>query len=126
MVIFYYQRERNARGDVPEPHQEGCFTSRTPRPFLGTRSAADTGTGKVNCVDFLPFLWYYMSICSYSKGEAVMTKEDGLIAIDAEAVRSARAAALPEAQLLLLFEKFQALAESTRVRHIHDLEIHPM
>ncbi len=39
-----------------------------------------------------------------------MAKEDVLIAIDAEAVEAARAAALPEAHLLLLVETFQALA----------------
>src|SRR5438270_11148956 len=41
MVIFYWLGARNARAGVPEPYQEGCFTSRTRRPFLGTRSAAE-------------------------------------------------------------------------------------
>jgi hypothetical protein len=69
-----------------------------------------------NCVDICQFPWYYVSIYSYRKGEAGMAKEDVLIAIDAEAVESARAAALPEAHLLLLVEIFQALADPTRAR----------
>ena len=62
-----------------------------------------------NGFDFLCFLWYYVSMYSFSKGEAVMAKEDVLIAIDAEAVEAARAEELPEAHLLLLFETFQAV-----------------
>ncbi len=48
-----------------------------------------------------------------------MVKEDVLIAIDAEAVEAARAAALPEAHLLLLVETFQALADPTRARMLY-------
>lgn len=50
-----------------------------------------------------------------------MAKEDVLVAIDAEAVEAARAAALPEAHLLLLVETFQALADQTRARILHAL-----
>jgi DNA-binding transcriptional ArsR family regulator len=55
-----------------------------------------------------------------------MAKEDVLIAIDAEAVESARAAALPEAHLLLLVEIFQALADPTRARILYALTQRPM
>ena len=44
-----------------------------------------------------------------------------LSAIDAEAVEAARAAALPEAHLLLLVETFQALADPTRARMLYAL-----
>src|SRR5712692_5692967 len=67
-----------------------------------------------------------MSIYSCSKGAAVMAKEDVLIAIDAEAVEAARAAALPEAHLLLLVETFQALADPTRARILYALTMRPM
>src|SRR6202011_5522918 len=69
---------------------------------------------------------YYMSIYSCSKGEAAMPKEEVLIAIDAEAVEAARAAALPEAHLLLLVETFQALADPTRARILYALTMRPM
>src|SRR6266699_2536759 len=52
---------------------------------------------KENCVDLHLILWYYVSIYSCSKGEARMTKEEVLIAIDSEAVEAARAEALDEA-----------------------------
>jgi ArsR family transcriptional regulator, lead/cadmium/zinc/bismuth-responsive transcriptional repressor len=44
-----------------------------------------------------------------------------LNAIDAEAVEAARAAALPEAHLLLLVETFQALADPTRACMLYAL-----
>ena len=50
-----------------------------------------------------------------------MTKEDVLIAIDAEAVQAARAAALTEAHLLLIVETFEALADLTRARILYAL-----
>ena len=50
-----------------------------------------------------------------------MAKEDVLVAIDGEAVEAARAAALPEAHLLLLVETFQALADQTRARILYAL-----
>jgi DNA-binding transcriptional ArsR family regulator len=50
-----------------------------------------------------------------------VAKEGVLTAIDAEAVEAARAAALPEAHLLLLVETFQALADQTRVRILYAL-----
>src|SRR5216683_4537477 len=77
-------------------------------------------------VDFHLFLWYYVSIYTYSKGEAVMAKEDALIAIDAEAVEAARAAALPGAHLLLLVETFEALADPTRARILYALIQQPL
>lgn len=55
-----------------------------------------------------------------------MAKEDVLIAIDAEAVQAARAAALPEAHLLLLVETFQALADQTRARILYALIQQPL
>lgn len=55
-----------------------------------------------------------------------MAKEDVLSAIDAEAVEAARAAALPEAHLLLLVETFQALADPTRARMLYALTQHPL
>ena len=67
-----------------------------------------------------------MSTYSYIKGEAGMEKADVLIAIDAEAVEAARAAALPETHLLLLVETFQALADPTRARILYALIQHPM
>src|SRR5207302_8503668 len=63
---------------------------------------------------------------SHSKGETVMAKEEVLIAIDAEAVEAARAAALPEAHVLLLVETFQALADPTRSRILYALTTRPM
>src|SRR5260370_5127013 len=63
---------------------------------------------------------------SGSKGEAVMEKEDVLIAIDPETVEAARAEALPEARLLLLVEIFQALADPTRARILYALTQRPM
>ena len=50
-----------------------------------------------------------------------MTKEDVLVAIDAEAVQAARTAALPEAHLLLIVETFEALADLTRARILYAL-----
>ena len=50
-----------------------------------------------------------------------MAKENGLVAIDGEAVEAARASALPEAHLLLLVETFQALADPTRARILYAL-----
>jgi DNA-binding transcriptional ArsR family regulator len=55
-----------------------------------------------------------------------MTKEDVLIAIDAEAVRAARTAALPEAHLLLIVETFEALADQTRARILYALIQQPL
>jgi ArsR family transcriptional regulator, lead/cadmium/zinc/bismuth-responsive transcriptional repressor len=55
-----------------------------------------------------------------------MAKEDVLSAIDAEAVQAARAAALPEAHLLLLVETFQALADLTRARILYALIQRPL
>jgi ArsR family transcriptional regulator, lead/cadmium/zinc/bismuth-responsive transcriptional repressor len=55
-----------------------------------------------------------------------MVKENVLIAIDAEAVQAARAAALPEAHLLLLVETFQALADPTRARMLYALTQRPL
>jgi DNA-binding transcriptional ArsR family regulator len=63
---------------------------------------------------------------SYNKGEAVMAKEDVLIAIDAEAVEAARAEALPEEHLLQLVETFQALADPTRARILYALIQRPL
>jgi len=88
-----------------------------------SRNTTDLGESRV---DVRQFLWYYVSIYSYSKGEAAMVKEDVLIAIDAEAVEAARAAALPEAHLLLLVETFQALADPTRARMLYALTQRPM
>jgi ArsR family transcriptional regulator, lead/cadmium/zinc/bismuth-responsive transcriptional repressor len=55
-----------------------------------------------------------------------LAKEDVLIAIDAESVEAARAAALPEAHLLLLVETFQALADPTRARMLYALTQRPL
>lgn len=55
-----------------------------------------------------------------------MVKENLLIAIDAEAVQAARAAALPEAHLLLLVDTFQALADATRARMLYALTQRPL
>ncbi len=55
-----------------------------------------------------------------------MVKENVLSAIDAEAVEVARAAALPEAHLLLLVETFQALADPTRARMLYALTQRPL
>ncbi len=55
-----------------------------------------------------------------------MVKENVLVAIDAEAVQAARAAALPEAHLLLLVETFQALADPTRARMLYALTQRPL
>lgn len=55
-----------------------------------------------------------------------MVKEDVLIAIDAEAVEAARAAALPETHLLLIVETFQALADLTRARILYALTQRPL
>jgi len=55
-----------------------------------------------------------------------MAKEEVLGAIDAEAVEAARAAALPEAHLLLLVETFQALADPTRARILYALTKRPL
>jgi DNA-binding transcriptional ArsR family regulator len=55
-----------------------------------------------------------------------MAKEEIRIAIDAQAVQAARAAALPEAHLLLLVETFQALADLTRARILYALIQRPL
>ncbi len=55
-----------------------------------------------------------------------MVKEEGLIAIDAEAVEAARAAALSEAHLQMIVETFQALADPTRVRILYALIERPL
>ncbi len=55
-----------------------------------------------------------------------MAKEAIRIAIDAEAVQAARAAALPEAHLLLLVETFEALADLTRARILYALIQQPL
>ncbi len=55
-----------------------------------------------------------------------MVKEDVLVAIDAEAVKAARAAALPEAHLLLIVETFEALADPTRARILYALIQQPL
>jgi ArsR family transcriptional regulator, lead/cadmium/zinc/bismuth-responsive transcriptional repressor len=62
-----------------------------------------------------------MSKYSYRTGEGTLAKEDVLVAIDGEAVEAARAAALPEAHLLLLVETFQVLADQTRARILYAL-----
>src|SRR5258708_24302319 len=67
-----------------------------------------------------------MNTCSYSKGEDPMAKGDALIAIDAQALQAARAAALPEAHLLLLVETFEALADPTRARMLYALIRQPL
>lgn len=55
-----------------------------------------------------------------------MAKGDALIAIDAQALQAARAAALPEAHLLLLVETFEALADPTRARILYALIRQPL
>src|SRR3989442_439991 len=77
-------------------------------------------------VDVLMSPCYYMSIYSYSEREDAMVKENVLSAIDGEAVEVARAAALPEAHLLLLVETFQALADPTRARMLYALTQRPL
>jgi len=62
-----------------------------------------------------------MSKCSYRSGEDAIVKEEIRTAIDAEALQTARAAALPEAHLLLLVETFEALADLTRARILYAL-----
>src|SRR5258708_37270925 len=67
-----------------------------------------------------------MSRCSDSKGEDPMAKGDAPIAIDAQALQAAQAAALPEAHLLLLVETFEALADPTRARMLYALIRQPL
>src|SRR6516162_6583713 len=67
-----------------------------------------------------------MSIYSYIDGEDTMIKQDVLVAIDGETLEAARAAALPEAHLLLLVETFQALADLTRARILYALIGRPL
>lgn len=55
-----------------------------------------------------------------------MAKEVLRIAIDAEAVQIAQAAALPEPHLLLLVETFEALADLTRARILYALIQQPL
>ena len=55
-----------------------------------------------------------------------MAKEELRIAIDAEAVQAARAAALSEAHLILLVETFEALADLTRARILYALILQPL
>jgi DNA-binding transcriptional ArsR family regulator len=55
-----------------------------------------------------------------------MTKEEVLVAIDAEAVQAARTAALPETHLLLIVETFEALADLTRARILYALIQQPL
>jgi len=55
-----------------------------------------------------------------------MAKEEIRIAIDAEAVQAARAAALSEAHLILLVETFEALADLTRARILYALILQPL
>lgn len=55
-----------------------------------------------------------------------MPKEEPLVAIDAQAVESARRDALPEEHLLLIVETFQALADMTRARILFALTKGPI
>ena len=55
-----------------------------------------------------------------------MVKEAVLTPIDAAAVQAARAAALPEAHLLLIVETFEALADPTRARILYALIGQPL
>jgi ArsR family transcriptional regulator, lead/cadmium/zinc/bismuth-responsive transcriptional repressor len=55
-----------------------------------------------------------------------MAKEEVLVAIDAKALQAARAAALPEAHLLLIVETFEALADQTRARILYALIQQPL
>lgn len=55
-----------------------------------------------------------------------MGSEEGLMAIDAEAVERARAEALSGPHVQLIVETFQALSDATRVRILHALIQRPM
>ena len=55
-----------------------------------------------------------------------MPTDDLPNAIDPEAVAAARGAALPEHQLLLIVETFQALADPTRARMLYALTQRPL
>ena len=55
-----------------------------------------------------------------------MTKEEMLMAIDAQAVTAARTEALPEAHLQMIVETFQALSDPTRARILYALIQRPM
>lgn len=55
-----------------------------------------------------------------------MGSEEGLMAIDAEAVERARTEALSERHVQLIVETFQALSDATRVRILHALIQRPM
>jgi DNA-binding transcriptional ArsR family regulator len=55
-----------------------------------------------------------------------MARGDVLTPINAEAVRAAQAAALPEAHLLLVVETFEALADPTRARILYALIRQPL
>jgi ArsR family transcriptional regulator len=55
-----------------------------------------------------------------------MTKEESLIAIDAQAVHKARDAALSDEHFLLLVETFQSLADMTRARILYALTLGPL
>ena len=61
-----------------------------------------------------------------SSGNNAKAKEEPLVAIDAQAVDAARAAALSEEHLLLLVETFQALADMTRARILYALTQGPL
>jgi ArsR family transcriptional regulator len=60
------------------------------------------------------------------KGRICVSTEEGLTAIDVEAVTAARAEALPEAHLQMIVETFQALADPTRARILYALIGRPM
>jgi DNA-binding transcriptional ArsR family regulator len=60
------------------------------------------------------------------EGKSHMTKEEVLMAFDAEAVEAARTEALPEAHLQMIVETFQALADPTRARILYALIQRPM
>jgi len=51
----------------------------------------------------------------------LIRKEEGLLPIDAGAVEAAQHQALPDAQLLLIVETFQALSDPTRARILYAL-----
>jgi DNA-binding transcriptional ArsR family regulator len=55
-----------------------------------------------------------------------MGPEEGLMAIDAEAVERAKSEALSEPHVQLIVETFQALSDATRVRILHALIQRPM
>lgn len=93
---------------------------------MNTLLDAREGRPRVRSVDFHLFLCYYMSKYSYIEGEDAMAKGEVLIAIDAEAVRAAQAAALPEPHLLLIIETFEALADPTRARILYALIQQPL